>query len=89
MSLPQVALVVWHDHHCSDQPITREDAAKLRPMKRMAVGWVMANTDAGITLAMDIGAEYPDEGDPHLFLARDMVEEVLPLHAGPVLGDED
>jgi hypothetical protein len=55
----------------------------------MAVGWVLADTEAGITLAMDVPEEYDGHGDPYLFLGREMVSEVIPLHAGPVLGDED
>ena len=81
--IPQLALVIWSDHFCSDQPITRESAERLQPLKRMAVGWVLADTDAGITLAMDIAEEAPDEGDPYLFLGREMIREVIPLRTGP------
>lgn len=77
MTMPQLAVVVWHDHHCSDQPISRAAAALLKPMRRMASGWVMADTAHGITLAMDIATEDPDEGDPHLFIGRDMIETVI------------
>jgi hypothetical protein len=77
MTMPQLAVVVWHDHHCSDQPISRAAAALLKPMRRMASGWVLAETEHGITLAMDVATEDPDEGDPHLFIGRDMIEAVI------------
>jgi hypothetical protein len=87
--MPPVVLVVWLDHFSGLHEISAEDAAKLTPLRRMAVGWVLADTEAGITLAMDVPEEYDGHGDPYLFLGREMVSEVIPLHAGPVLGDED
>lgn len=78
---PPVVMVIWADHFSGNATITRDSALQLRPLRRMAVGWVIADTDAGITLAMDIAAETPDEGDPYLFLGKEMIREVIPLTA--------
>jgi hypothetical protein len=81
-------LVIWRDHHCSNETITKAEAEQLRPLQRQAVGWLFAEGNYGITLVMDVGDE-KNEGDPHLFLAHEMIEEIIPLHAGPLPVDYD
>jgi len=75
-ALPPSAVVTWEDNHCSEHPLSREEASKLKPMRRIAQGWVLADNAVGITLAMDISAEQPDEGDPVLFIDRRTIVSV-------------
>jgi hypothetical protein len=79
MKAPKCALVVWQDHHSSNDTVTRETAEALAPLTRYAMGWVMADTKKGVTLAMDWGPDTPDEGDPHLFIGRAMILRVVEI----------
>ena len=88
-AIPRSVLVMWDDHHISMEEVSREDAAKITAMPRYSTGFLWADTDAGVVLAMDWGPSKPDHADPHLFIDRRLIREVIPLHAGPVLGDEE
>jgi hypothetical protein len=75
----QAALVRWRDAHASHETITREEAVALRAWERVAVGLVLAQTEAGITLVMDSGPDTGDQGDPYLFIPREMIVAVVAL----------
>lgn len=75
--IPKVAMVVWLDHHIDLKSVTRAEAAKLKPMRRIAVGWLWADTTDGITLAMDWSPAEPDDADPPLFLSRPLIQRVF------------
>lgn len=88
-AIPRSVLVLWDDHHISLDEITRDEAAKLKAMQRYSSGFLWSDTDDGVTLVMDWSPAEPDKADPHLFIDRRTIREVIPLHAGPVLGDEE
>lgn len=80
-------LVIWEDAHAAFGEISTEEARRVVPKVTHTVGHMVAHTDDGITVAVD---SYPEGtfGNWH-FIPTDMISEVIPLHAGPVLGDEE
>ena len=82
------AIVVWEDAHACFGEITVEDAKRLTPKVTHSVGHIVAQTDDGITIAVDA---FPDVGiyNNYHFIPAGMVTEIIPLHAGPLMDDYD
>jgi hypothetical protein len=71
----QVVEVVWNDAHVTTGETTLMDAKKLKPIRTHTIGYLMADTDEGITLATDTYPDMPNEGKVINFITHDMIVE--------------
>ena len=71
----QVVEVAWNDAHCSTGETTLDDAKKTKPVLTHTIGYLMANTDEGVTLATDIYPDDPKCGKIINFITHDMIVE--------------
>ena len=58
----QIVEVEWLDAHVSTSSTTIKAAQKTKPIKTLTVGYLIAETDEGITLVTDRYPDSPKEG---------------------------
>jgi hypothetical protein len=85
----KVVMVVWGDAWASHEEVTHDTAILVAPYLTESVGWLVAQNDTILTLAQDRFPDHAGTFKGATYIPVEMVREVIPLHAGPVLGDED
>ena len=71
----EVAEVHWIDAFVSTSEISIKKAQKTKPIKTITVGYLLANTDEGLVLAMDHWPKSPKEFKAYTFIPWGMIEE--------------
>lgn len=46
-------IVTWDDAHASLDPITKAEAEQMKPARTDSIGYLVAKTKAGVTIAYD------------------------------------
>ena len=54
--------VEWLDAHVSTSSTTIKRAAKTKPIRTITVGYLVAETEHGLTLVTDVYPDHPKEG---------------------------
>jgi hypothetical protein len=71
----RVVEVLWLDAHVSTGSTTVRKAEKIKPIKTLTVGYLIANTDDGLTLITDRYPDSPKEGKVVNHIPWGMIEE--------------
>lgn len=58
----KVVEVEWLDAHASTSSTTVKRASKTKPVKTLSVGYLIANTEHGLTIVTDRYPDSPKEG---------------------------
>lgn len=83
----QLVEIEWLDAHCSLSEITREEAAALRHKRTFSVGYLIAQNDAGVTIAVDHCPDEPESFAHWHHIPREMLVSVTAL-AVPVVRED-
>lgn len=67
--------VVWLDAHVSTASTTIKRAQKTKPIRTLTIGYLLAETDHGLTLCTDIYPDSPKEGKVVNFIPWGMIED--------------
>ena len=67
--------VVWGDAHVSTSDVSIKKAKTTKPIMTVTIGFLVAENDDGIVLAMDMWPKDPKSVKVHTFIPWGMVEE--------------
>ncbi len=85
----KAVLVVWLDAWQEQNEVTTADAEAHRGYETHSVGYLVSDTEAGVTLAMDAFPGHPNHYKTHAFIPAGMLVEIIPLRTGPGLDDDE
>ena len=70
----QIVEVLWGDAWCSTGEVSLKKARKLKPIMRTSVGFLVAENDEGITIAMDKYEKDDKNVHTHAFIPWGWIE---------------
>lgn len=79
--LKKIVVVVWDDAHCNLDSASDDDLAKTEPCRTRSVGWLVAENQHGVVIAMDRWDFKPftkDSGN-YAFIPHGMIVETKEL----------
>ena len=71
----KVVEVWWGDAHVSTGEISLKRAAKAKPIMTVTVGFLIADNEDGLEIAMDRWPKDPKNFKAHTFIPHGMIEE--------------
>jgi len=71
----KIVEVIWDDAHVTTESMSVDEAIKLKPIRTSTIGYLMANTEEGLSLATDIYPKSPKEGKIINFIGWGMIVE--------------
>lgn len=71
----QIVEVLWGDAHVSTNDISIKKACNVAPIMTVTVGFLVAENDKGVVVAMDRWPKLPKEVKVHTFIPWGMIEE--------------
>ena len=72
----KVATVIWGDAHFTEGESSKSTLTRGKPYETHSVGWVIAHTKYGITLAQTAWPSAPDRFGETLFIPESMIVKV-------------
>ena len=71
----KVVEVVWGDAHVSTSDVSIKKAQSIKPVMTVTIGFLVADNDDGLVIAMDRWPSEPKDVKVHTFIPWGMIEE--------------